>query len=140
MSDIKRFIDFFHEACKIIRRKKAVITRGKDGVLTKFALKRLSLNQLEQLALWFLAKKLDLGATIGAMLSKKVLKGLEEDMNRPDFWKEINRIYYQCYPPSDFSKELAKQFKPFSYQEIAKIVEEVSRAERASKSAKANKF
>lgn len=133
MPDIKRFIDFFYEACKKIRREKAVITRGKDGKLAKIALKRLSLIQLEQLALWFLVKKSDLRTTIGAMLSKKVLRSLENDMNRGDFWKEIDRIFYRYYPQSDLTKDLAKKFKPFSYQEVAKIAEEVARAERAAK-------
>ncbi len=133
MPDIKRFIDFFYETCQKIRREKPIITRGKDGNLVKLALKRLSLNQLEQLALWFLAKKTGLKATVGAMLSKKVLGNLEKDMGRGDFWREINQIYYQYYPSSNFAKDLAKQFKPFSYQKVAEIAEEVSRLERSKK-------
>lgn len=133
MPNIKRFIDFFHDASLKIRSKKAIITRGKDGNLAKLALKRLSLSQLEQLTLWFLAKKTDLRPTIGAMLSKKVLETLKNDMNRPDFWKEINMIYDKYFPPSDFTKELAKKLKPFSYRQIAEIAEEVSRLERAGK-------
>jgi len=124
--DIKRFIDFFCEACHRIRNEKPVFTRGKDGRLVKLALKKLSESQLEQLALWFLEKKKTLSATIGAMLSKKVLESLREDMNRYDFWKEINAIYDKHYPRSDFTKELTKRFKPFTYQQITEIQEEVS--------------
>jgi hypothetical protein len=130
MSEIKLFIDFFYDACKKIRREKAVITRGKDGKLTKLALKRLSLNQLEQLALWFLAKKPGLSPTVGAMLSKSVLKTLEDDIKRPDFWKEINKIYNRHFPASEFAKNLAKKFKPFSYRQIAEIAEETAALER----------
>ena len=133
MRDIKSFIDFFHNASLKIRGEKAVITRGKDGNLAKLALKRLSLNQLEQLTLWFLTKKGGLKPTIGAMLSKKVLETLKKDMNRPDFWKEISRIYDKYFPASDLSKELAKKLKPFSYRQIAEIAEETSRIERATR-------
>ena len=124
--DIKRFIDFFCEACHRIRNEKPIITRGKDGRLVKLALKKLSESQLEQLALWFLEKKKTLSATIGAMLSKKVLESLRSDMNRYDFWKEINGIYDKHYPRPDFTKELTKRFKPFTYQQITEIQEEVS--------------
>lgn len=130
--DIKRFIDFFCEACHRIRNEKPVFTRGKDGWLVKLALKKLSESQLEQLALWFLEKKKTLSATIGAMLSKKVLESLRSDMNRYDFWKEINAIYDKHYPMSDFTKELTKRFKPFTYQQITEIQEEVSGLVRPS--------
>ncbi len=134
MPDIKRFIDFFYEACQKIRKEKAVITRGKDGNLAKLALKHLSLSQLEQLTLWFLMKKTGLKPTIGAMLSKNVLETLKKDMDRPDFWKEINGIYDRYFEPAtDISKKLADKFKPFSYSQVAEIAEETSRMERAGK-------
>lgn len=130
--DIKRFIDFFCEASHRIRHEKPVITRGKDGWLVKLALRKLSESQLEQMALWFLDKKKTLSTTIGAMLSKSVLGTLREDMNRHDFWKEINSIYDKYYPRSDFTKELTKRFKPFTSQQITEIQEEVSALIRPS--------
>lgn len=133
MTDIKHFIDFFHDASLKIRKEKAVITRGKDGNLTKLALKRLSLNQLEQLTLWFLTKKMSLKPTIGAMLSKKVLETLKIDINRSDFWKEINGIYDRYFEPAGISKELVNKFKPFSYRQIAEIAEETSKMERGKR-------
>lgn len=92
-NDIKMFIDFFHDACKKIRKKKAVFERGKDGRLVKLALKKFSRIQLEMLAVWFLAKKPKLQPKIGAMLSKNMLEELERKIRRPDFWKDLDMIF-----------------------------------------------
>ncbi len=129
--DIKRFIDFFCEACKRIRKEKPVIVKGKDGRLTKLALKKVSESQLEQLATWHLEKNRHMQATIGAMLAKKSLEILRNDMNRNDFWKEINASYDRHWPRIDYTKELMKKFQPFTYQQITSIAEEVARQERA---------
>lgn len=131
--DIKRFIDFFCEACKRIRKEKPVIVKGKDGRLAKLALRAVSESQLEQLAIWHLEKNRHMQATIGAMLAKKSLEILRSDMNRNDFWKEINSSYDRYWPRVDYAKELAKKFQPFSYEQINQIAEEVARQERALK-------
>lgn len=131
-SDIKRFIDFFVEASKRIRKEKPVITRGKDGYLVKLALRKMSESQLEQLTLWFLEKKKTLSTTIGAMLSNAVLDTLRQDMNRYDFWKEIDRIYDQYYPRPAYMAELTKRFQPFSYQQITEMQEEIAAMVRPS--------
>lgn len=128
--DIKRFIDFFCEACKRIRKEKPVVVKGKDGRLTKLALRAVSESQLEQLAIWHLEKNRHMQATIGAMLAKKSLEILRDDMNRNDFWKEINSSYDRHWPRMDYAKELAKKFQPFSYEQINQIAEEVARQER----------
>jgi len=129
--DIKRFIDFFCEACKRIRKEKPIITKGKDGWLTKLALKAVSESQLEQLAIWHLEKNRHMQATIGAMLAKQSLEILRDSMNRNDFWKEINSSYDRHWPRVDYAKELAKKFQPFSYEQVNQIAEEVARQERA---------
>lgn len=128
--DIKRFIDFFCEACKRIRKEKPMITKGKDGRLAKLALRAVSESQLEQLAIWHLEKNRHMQATIGSMLAKKSLEILRSDMNRNDFWKEINSSYDRHWPRIDYAKELAKKFQPFSYEQINQIAEEVARQER----------
>lgn len=133
-AEIKQFIDFFHSASFKIRKEKPVFTKGKDGWLAKIALKKLSLSQLEQLSLWFLEKKRKLSATIGAMLSKKVLETLKKDMERSDFWKEINEIHDTYYKAPFFKKELARQFQPFTYKQINEIKEEAAALERKIKS------
>ena len=129
--DIKRFIDFFCEACKRIRKEKPIITKGKDGWLTKLALKAVSESQLEQLAIWHLEKNRHMQATIGAMLAKKSLEILRDSMNRNDFWKEINSSYDRRWLRVDYAKELAKKFQPFTHQQINQIAEEVARQERS---------
>lgn len=134
--DIKKFIDFFFEAAQKIKKTKPVITHGKDGVLTKLALNKLSLTQLEQLALWFLTKKQNLSLTIGAMLSRRVLDGLKQDMERPDFFKEIDEIYGQYFISAgrgSFAEKLEKKFRPFNSRQITEIQEQVARLERLVK-------
>ncbi len=92
-TDIKLFIDFFHDATKRIRNEKAIFVRGKDGNLVKLALNVFSRPQLEMLALWFLAHKIKMQATIGAMLSCAVMEELEKQIARPSFWKDVDAIY-----------------------------------------------
>lgn len=129
--DIKRFIDFFCEATKRIRRERAMIVRGKDGRLVKLALQKVSESQLEQLAIWHLERNRHMQATIGAMLAQKSLEILRNSMNRSDFWKEINAVYDQHWPRLDYTKMLAVKFQPFTYEQIADIAEDVARQERA---------
>lgn len=134
--DIKKFIDFFFEAAQKIKKTKPLITHGKDGVLTKLALNKLSLSQLEQLALWFLTKKQGLSLTIGAMLSKRVLDGLKQDMGRPDFFKEIDEIYTQYFRNAagyGFAKKLEEKFRPFDSRQITEMQEQIARFERLVK-------
>lgn len=133
--DIKKFIDFFFEAAQKIKKTKPLITHGKDGVLTKLALNKLSLSQLEQLALWFLTKKQGLSLTIGAMLSKRVLDGLKQDMERLDFFKEIDAIYAGYFRGAGygFAKKLEEKFRPFDSRQITEMQEQVARFERLVK-------
>ena len=104
-SDIKKFIDFFHSAAKKIRNEKAVFARGKDGKLVKNALKTFSERQLEMLALWFLAKKIKMKASIGAMLSKAATEELERKIKDPNFWKELDEIIEIKYKNNDITKK-----------------------------------
>ncbi len=132
--DIKQFIDFFSEACVKIRNEKPRIIHGKDGWLVKYALKKISVSQLEQLSLWFLSKKKGLSPTIGAMLSTTVLDALQSDMDKPNFWKEINEIYDIYYKNPGISDELIKKFSiPFTPGQITEIKEQVARMERMFK-------
>jgi len=105
-SNIKVFIDFFHDSCLKIRHEKPLFIRGKDGKLVKLALNKLSRSQLEMLALWFLAKKPKLRATIGAMLSKKVLEELLRKIKEPAFWKELDQIYEKNFPRQEALNKL----------------------------------
>jgi|SRR3989344_5337805 len=95
--DIKKFIDFFHDACLKIRKEKAKFVRGKDGNLVKLALRQFSKQQLEMLAVWFLEKKPKLSPAIGAMLSKVVLEELDRKIKSPDFWKDLDKIHEKYY-------------------------------------------
>lgn len=99
-SDIKKFIDYFHDAVQKVRHEKAVFVRGKDGALVTRALVIFSRPQLEMLALWFLAHKPKLSSTIGAMLSKAVLKELERTIQKPSFWKDLDALSEQYYAKS----------------------------------------
>lgn len=97
-NNIKIFIDFFHDASIRIRNEKPIFIRGKDGNLVKSALMQFSESQLEMLAVWFLAKKPKLKATIGAMLSGAVLEELARKIKDPHFWKELDDIYEKNFP------------------------------------------
>lgn len=97
-NNIKTFIDFFHGASIRIRNEKPIFMRGKDGNLVKSALMKFSESQLEMLAVWFLAKKPKLKATIGAMLSGAVLEELARKIKDPHFWKELDDIYEKNFP------------------------------------------
>lgn len=96
--DIKEFIDFFFEASKKIRGISPQFERGKDGNHVKSALKTFSREQLEMLAIWFLAKKTKLHPRIGTMLSKKLLEELSREIKDPKFWKELDQIMEKYYP------------------------------------------
>ena len=98
--DVKIFIDFFNNAAIKIREQKPHFIHGKDGKMVKLALGKMTREQLEQLAIWFLEEKRGLGPTIGAMLSRSVLETLRADMNRPGFWAELDAIYNKYFPLS----------------------------------------
>ena len=97
MNDIKKFIDFFHDACVKIRKEKPKFIRGKDGNLVKLALKKFSRQQLEMLAVWFLEKKRKVSPTIGAMLGKEMMKDLNEAISKPNFWKDLDKIHEKYF-------------------------------------------
>ncbi|OGF74562.1 hypothetical protein A3J56_01260 [Candidatus Giovannonibacteria bacterium RIFCSPHIGHO2_02_FULL_46_20] len=97
-SDIKRFIDFFCDAALRIRKQKPTIIRGKDGKLVKQALEFFSRQQLEMLAVWFLAKKTKLSTSIGAMLSNAVLEELSRKMRAPSFWHDLDILSDRYFP------------------------------------------
>ena len=96
-SDIKKFIDYFHDTVQKVRKQKAVFVRGKDGKLVARALAIFSRPQLEMLGLWFLAHKPKLSPTIGAMLSDAVLEELERKIKDPHFWKELDELSGRYY-------------------------------------------
>lgn len=97
MNDIKKFIDFFHDACLKIRKEKPVFIRGKDGNLVKNALKFFSRQQLEMLAVWFLEKKKKVSPTIGGMLSLAMSEELKETIKKSSFWKDLDKIHEKYY-------------------------------------------
>ena len=96
-SDIKKFIDFFHDASIKIRNEKPKFIRGKDGNLVKLAFKTFSRQQLEMLACWFLEKKRKVSPTIGAMLGKEMTKDLDEAIRKPNFWKDLDKIHEKYF-------------------------------------------
>ena len=103
--DIKKFIDFFHDAVIRIRKEKPKFVRGKDGNLVKNALKSFSRQYLEMLTLWFLEKKQKVSPTIGAMLSSVMLEELKETIKKYSFWKDLDKIHEKYYKQKyDFTK------------------------------------
>ncbi|OGF61297.1 hypothetical protein A2662_03695 [Candidatus Giovannonibacteria bacterium RIFCSPHIGHO2_01_FULL_45_33] len=105
-SDIKEFIDFFHDASTKTRGVSAIIVRGRDGRLVQRALKIFSRTQLEMMAVWFLANKTKLKPAIGTMLSKKLMEELELKLKHHSFWKELDEIYEKYYPRQMYLSEL----------------------------------
>ena len=112
--DIKLFIDFFHDTSLRVRKQKAVIVRGKDGKLVSRALTIFSRPQLEMLALWFLAKKIKLSPTIGAMLSRAVLEELQRKIKDAHFWKELDELSERYYHKSSLEPMTTDTAQPFT--------------------------
>ena len=123
---IFRFIDFFVHTGEKINGTKPSIIRGKDGRLVSLALQRLSVEKLETLSVWFLARKKNLRPLIGTMLSQKVLEELEREMNKSSFWKDIDKLMDRYYP----RKETVTLWKPFTHKDINDMKEEVARSMR----------
>ena len=128
--DIYRFVDFFVQTGEKILGAKPAIIRGKDGQLVSYALRRLPISKLETLAVWFLARKKNLKPLIGTMLSLRVLDELTREMNKSDFWKEIDKLMDQYYP----RKETIQMWKPFTHADITNMKEEVARIMRKEQS------
>ena len=120
-SDIKAFIDFFHDVTVRIRNRKAVFVRGKDGALVRRALEVFTRPQLEMLALWFLATKEKMSPTIGAMLSSVVLEELKRKIADPHFWKELDHIHEIYYPQPDWHKELEHRTRAFNGAQLVEL-------------------
>ena len=118
-NSIKTFIDFFHDASLKIRKEKPLFIRGKNGNLVKLALNRLSENQLEMLAVWFLAKKPKLATTIGAMLSRAVLEELTRKIKDPYFWKELDEIYEKNFPRQTALENIKEDKRIFNADELS---------------------
>ena len=103
--DIKKFIDFFHDASLKIRNEKPKFIRGKDGNLINSALRIFSRQQLEMLAVWFLEKKRKLSPTIGAMLGKEMKEELERTIKKSSFWKDLDKLHEKYYKQNyDYSE------------------------------------
>jgi len=117
-SDIKLFIDFFHDATLRIRKTKPVFVRGKDGKLVKLALSIFSRPQLEMLTLWFLAQKPKMAPSIGAMLSRAVLEELQRKIIDPIFWKELDAIYETNYRQPSWTHKLKNHMRAFTAHEL----------------------
>lgn len=120
-SDIKQFIDYFHDTVKTIRNQKAVFVRGKDGKLVARALTIFSRPQLEMLAFWFLAEKPKLSPTIGAMLSNAVLEELERKIKDPRFWKDLDELSSRYYAESAERKNMKESKQMFSNKELFEL-------------------
>ena len=127
--DIYRFIDFFVKSGERIRGTKPTITRGKDGKLVSYALKKLPESKLEMLALWFFCCKPTLQPTIGAMLSNAVLSELMDEMNRPTFWKAVSELTDRYYPRTTH----VRTWTPFSHTDITSMKESLASAMRRMK-------
>jgi len=125
-SDIFRFIDFFVKTGEKILGTKPQVIRGKDGRLVALALKKLPVSKLETLAVWFLCNKKKLQPLIGTMLSNVVLEELMREMNKSQFWKDVDALMDQYYP----RKETTILWQPFTHQDINSMKEEVARTMR----------
>ena len=121
--EIFRFIDFFVKTVEKIHSIKPTVVRGKDGALVSLALRKLPVEKLETLAVWFLARKKNLRPLIGTMLSKKILEELEREMNKPSFWKDIDKLMDDYYP----RQKTLNMWQPFTHADITNIKEEVAR-------------
>ncbi|GEM_PF-4290782 len=127
-SDIFRFIDFFVKTGEKIYSTKPTVVRGKDGRLISLALRRLPIEKIETLAVWFLARKKNLRPLIGTMLSKKVLEELEREMNKSSFWKDMDKLMDDYYPRLN----TPAMWQPFTHMDITSMKEEVARSMRKS--------
>ena len=112
-NDIKLFIDFFHNSCIKIRKIKPAFQRGMDGMLVKKSLETFSREQLDMLAVWFLANKPKLQPKIGTMFSKKVMEELERKIKEPNFWKDLDVIFEKYYPRQIWLDELKNKDDSF---------------------------
>ena len=117
-SDIKHFIDYFHNTVQKVRNEKAIFVRGKDGKLVARALTIFSRPQLEMLGLWFLATKSKMSPTIGAMLSDAVLEELERKIKEPHFWKELDTLSQKYFSSADSSYNINESEQFFSGTDI----------------------
>jgi len=144
-----QFIQFWHETTQRTRGIKPIIT-GKDARNLKRVLDMeiLSQNQLEQLAIYFLAHPSfrKFSPSIATFLSAGIINGLmNRAKNDPEFWHEID-IFATRYirepvkktEPNELVERLAKLktelFKSqLSFQTINEIQEQVAAAERAAK-------
>lgn len=124
--DIFQFIDFFVKTGEKILGTKPAVVRGKDGRLVALALKKLPVSKLETLAVWFLARKKNLRPLIGTMLSGIVLEELEHEMNKGQFWKDIDALMDTYYPRTT----KIKLWQPFSHKDINTMKEEIARSMR----------
>lgn len=125
--DIFRFIDFFVKTGENIRGKKLEVTRGKDGRLVALALKKLPVQKLEMLAVWFLAKKQKLQPKISTMLSGTVLEELQQKMNTSTFWKDVDTLVEQYHPQSR-----PRMWQPFNHKDINDMKEHIAAQMRKS--------
>jgi len=144
-----QFIQFWHETTQRTRGIKPIIT-GKDARNLKRVLDMeiLSQNQLEQLAIYFLAHPSfrKFSPSIATFLSAGIINGLmNRAQNDSEFWREID-IFAARYirepvkkiESNELVERLAKLktelFKSqFSFQTINEIQEQVAAAERAAK-------
>lgn len=136
-SEHKKFINFFYEETKHIRGVKPIIT-AKDGKNLKrvLDLKILSLDEFEQLAVYFLMRFKKFSPSISTFLSSGILNGLMDRLqNDPEFWKSINDYGYQDIKrESDFFERIEKlKFEMFGPKERTQIQENTSREERTFK-------
>ncbi len=117
-SDIKNFIDYFHNAVYKVRNEKAIFIRCKDGKLVERALTIFSRPQLEMLGLWFLAMKPKMSPTIGAMLSDAVLEELQKKIKEPHFWKELDILSQRYYSDANKCRDTIEPNYMFSNAEL----------------------
>ena len=91
-SDVKKFIDFYYEMAKKIRGIKLKITKADAGNI-KRELKEINKDDLEKMAVYFLARMTKFAPGISTFLSAGIQNALRDRMrNKEDFWKEINNI------------------------------------------------
>jgi DNA-binding MarR family transcriptional regulator len=91
-SDVKKFIDFYYDMAKRIRGIKLKITKADAGNI-KRELKEINKDDLEKMAVYFLARMTKFSPGISTFLSAGIQNALRDKMrNKEDFWKEINSI------------------------------------------------
>ena len=110
--DYLNLIKFFKDYCLKLRKFEPKINYGRDIKFLKETLKKLNVNEIEQIMIYFLKEFKNLKPQINIVFSKKILNEIlkRKKENERNFWKKINSVLEE--------KEKVKIFRFHSLKEI----------------------